>query len=500
MKLFHDEKGNEMKQKYWLAENGTVRCLDDRCPQECDMGCPIYLNTLAIECLQSDHFKEAAGYLEKAIVIEPTFAEAWNNLAACYGQMGYHQKAFDAYLKSYELLAKPKPLYGMAVAMKNLGQLTQATQYAKLYEKKYGSDEMISSVLADIAEKKMEQDINKETAQTHAKNTAATNQGTTDQQDSDTVNVMREYGRLFLLLMDEDTREEGYAEIEKLESRFPEAGIVLGQYYQGSDPEEAEKHFKIAADAKIAEGQWGYSQLLPHSYVLDFSDADDKEYLKYCLAAAEGGCPDAANEMGNICHRKGVYAESTYWYGMAYSLEHPSGMISLRGITKEWQQKGFSKEFKAHIDGFTQDRRDTASIIYRMFTSSLKKEDLDEMMALALHGENLAGFILAQIMEQHKQDDMAYEVYNTLVFEKHPYALRCYADMILNGKGTERDVNGAFRMYELAAKGGNAEAMFAMGQKAVKEGDRYLAACWFGQAYVRGMNMAGEWLAKLAKN
>ena len=70
--------------------------------------------------------------------------------------------------------------------------------------------------------------------------------------------------------------------------------------------------------------------------------------------------------------------------------------------------------------------------------------------------------------------------------------------MNLNGKGTERDVNGAFRMYELAAKGGNAEAMFAMGQKAVKEGDKYLAACWLGQAYSRGMEMAGDWLAKLA--
>ena len=70
-------------QKYWLAEDGTVRCLDESCPQECDMGCPIYLQTLAIECFQKDHLEEATGYLEKAVAIEPTFAEAWNNLAAC---------------------------------------------------------------------------------------------------------------------------------------------------------------------------------------------------------------------------------------------------------------------------------------------------------------------------------------------------------------------------------------------------------------------------------
>ena len=119
------------------------------------------------------------------------------------------------------------------------------------------------------------------------------------------------------------------------------------------------------------------------------------------------------------------------------------------------------------------------------------------MIFTNLGGENLAGFILAKILEQHHHDDMAYDVYNALAYGKHPYALRCYADMNLNGKGTARDVNGAFRMYELSAKGGNAEAMFAMGQKAVKEGDKYLAACWFGQAYVRGMDMAGEWLTRL---
>ncbi len=122
-----------MEQKYWLAENGTVRCLDEACPQECDMGCPIYLQTIAIEFFQNNQFDKATSYLEKAVAIEPTFADAWNNLAACSGQMGNHQRAYECYLKSYELLAKPNPLFGMAVAMKNLGNYSQAIQYAKLY-------------------------------------------------------------------------------------------------------------------------------------------------------------------------------------------------------------------------------------------------------------------------------------------------------------------------------------------------------------------------------
>ena len=476
-------------QKYWLADNGEVRCLDDRCPQECDMGCPIYLQTIALEYFQKGHFKEAAGYFEKAVKVEPTFAEAWNNLAACYGQMGDHQRAYEAYLKSFELLPKPKPLYGMAVASKNMGKFAQATQYTCMYERRFGSDEMIRSVIADIVEAKLVTEINGSTS------VKASPQREEPRLEDD----MHRFGAIYLTLMDESMREKGYAELEKLAPRFPEAGVVLGQYYHGTDPAIARKYFKLAADKGIAEAQWGYSQMLPHSRVLDFSDPRDKEYLKYCLAAAQGGCPDAANEMGNICHRKQYYEESTYWYGMAYCLEHPSGMTSLRGITKEWLQNGgVSDQFNAHLDGFSEDMRQTALKLYKMFNSSLDVKDMDDLMTLTMGGENLAGFIMGQLMEQRNGDEIAYDVYNALAFGNHPHALRCYADLLMAGKGTERDVGAAFRIYEKAAKGGNAVAMFAMGQKAVKDGDKYLAAAWFGQAYTRGFEMADDWLSKLA--
>lgn len=473
-----------MKQKYWLADNGVVRCLDDRCPQECNMECPIYLNTIALECLQHDDAKEAAQYLEKAVAIEPIFGEAWNNLAACYGQLGRHQDAFEAYLKSYNLNPKSHAVFGMAVAMKNLGNYSQAMQYTSLYVHKYGEDERINSLIAEIAEKKLEAVVKPKVS---AANTYS---------DLDDMHL---FGSIYLTLLNPSMREKGYAELEKMESRFPEAAITLGQYYQGIDREKAKKHFKIAADAGIAEGQWGYSQMLPHGYVLDFSATKDKEYLKYCLAAAEGGSPDAANEIGNICHRKGFYEESTYWYGMAYSLEHPQGMVGLRGITKEWAQQGIVKEFVPHLEGVSEDRHKTSLLLYKMFNQSLDVKDMDELMTLALAGENLAGFILAKIMEQGNHDDMAYTIYNALAFENHPYALRCYADMILAGKGTARNIEKAFNMYEESARGGNATAMFAMGQKAAKVGDKYLAASWFGMAYDRGMDLAGEWLSGLAK-
>ena len=481
-----------MKQKYWLAENGEVKCLDDRCPEDCDMNCPIYLQTIAVPYLQNGHFAEAAKYLKDAVKIEPTFAEAWNNLAACYGSMGDHKSAYEAYLKSFDLIPKQKPLYGMAVAAKNMGRPALAMQYVAMYEKRFGKDDKITALTAEIAENKLTSQIEGTKEKTLVTGTTA---GKAANQVPD--NDMRKYGESYLLLLDQSTREKGYEELEKIESRFPEAGIPLGLYYLGDDPDLARKHFKIAADAGIAEGLWSYSQLLPHSYVLDLSDAEDKEYLKYCLAAAEGGCADAANEMGNICHRKGFYEESTYWYGMAYCLEHPGGITSMRGITKEWAQQGISKEFTAHIDGFSEEMNTTARKIYKMFIQSLTVEDMDELMTLAMGGENLAGFILARIMEQQNHDDMAYTVYNTLAFENHPHALRCYADMLLNGKSTARDIGSAFQMYEMSAKGGNSVAMFAMGLKAFKEGDALTAAAWFGMAYSRGMEMAGDWLAKL---
>ena len=472
-----------MEQKYWLAENGMVRCLDEACPQECDMGCPIYLQTLALECYQKNHFPEAATYLEKAVAIEPTFGEAWNNLAACYGQLGRHQDAFEAYLKSYNLNPKSHAVFGMAVTMKKLGNYSQATQYTNMYVHKYGEDERINSLIAEIAEKKMEAAV-KPKASVHNLNS-----------DLDDMHL---FGSIYLTLLNPSTREKGYAELEKMESRFPEAAITLGQYYQGSDPERAMQHYKIAADAGIAEGQWGYANMIPHSYVPDVSDENDKEWVLYCAAAAEGGCPDAANEMGNICHRLGYYAESTYWYGMAYAQEHPDGLISMRGITKEWAQKAIPEEFEAYTSTFTKERYETTLLICKLFNQTTPNNFFDEMMRLTLQGENLAGFILGDIFEQNKNDEMAFKVYNALAFEHHPHALRCYADMLLAGKGTKRDVDAAFRIFEEAADAGNATAMFAMGQKAAKDGDKYQAAAWFGMAYDRGMDMAGEWLTKLA--
>ena len=135
---------------YWRAENGTVRCLYDDCPAICSMDCPIYLQTLALESFRRNELQEAVRLLTQAVQKEPTFGDAWNNLAMCYGTIGDDQKALEYYKKAYDLRKKSNSLFGMALASKNLKQYTAAMQYAKQYVDQYGMDEQIASVIIKI--------------------------------------------------------------------------------------------------------------------------------------------------------------------------------------------------------------------------------------------------------------------------------------------------------------------------------------------------------------
>ncbi len=314
-----------------------------------------------------------------------------------------------------------------------------------------------------------------------------------------TEDLDKKFGTIYAKLMNPAARSKAYAELDKFYMQYPEAGIVLGQYFQQTDRVRAQMYFKAAADAGIAEGQWGYACTIPHSNIPDMSNANDHEWVTYCLAAAEGGCPDGANEMGNICHRKGFYAESMYWYGMAYALEHRSGMVSMQGMTQEWMQNGSPKEYKAFTDNYTEDRHKTALLLFRMF-ESFDKELVDELMTLMLGGENLAGFILGKLFEQSNNDEMTYTVCNATAFENHPHALRCYADLLGQGKGCEKDIPAAMRIYQQAAEKGEPNAMFMMGEAARAEKNLPLAAAWYGKAYSRGLEAAGVRLKQMTNN
>ena len=63
------------------------------------------------------------------------------------------------------------------------------------------------------------------------------------------------------------------------------------------------------------------------------------------------------------------------------------------------------------------------------------------------------------------------------------------ADMLMTGKGTERNVNDAIRMYQQAAELGECGAMFIMGQFE-KSSNKLKSAYWYGLSHTRGFEHA----------
>lgn len=516
--LSAEQKSNSDERKYWLDENGIVKCPGNKCPAQCDGNCPIHAQTLALKCMNFNDKTPAIILLENAVRIEPKFADAWNNLAACYGQMGKHKDAYKAYAKSYELLQKPNPLFGMAVAAKNMNDYPLAMQHVTIYQSKFGTDKRITTLAAEISENQLSGQVSNSVPEkadespvqnitSQSSLLGGTRKNSTNM-SAEPVKVssadalrdnMRQYGKLMLKMLDKDKRSAAYAEMEKLETQFPEAGVIVGQYYQGTDLEKAQKHYKVAADAHIHEGEWGYAGTLPHSHISVQTNNNDAEWELYCLRAANGGCPDAANEMGNICNRRECIAEAAYWYAMAYFLEHPQGLISVKGILQKWINAGKPDGYKAGTSSYTRKRHAAAIAFLKSMTNV---NMLNELMTLCLDGETLAGLTAAYFFEQSNEDGLAYKAYNALSLSDHPHphVLRCCADMMISGKGTERDVHEALKLYEKSAKGGNAVAMYVMGQKALKDGDLSLAACWFGMAYSRGYELAEKSLIQISEH
>jgi tetratricopeptide (TPR) repeat protein len=60
--------------------------------------------TLGNLCMQQGHYPEAIAAYETALKADPTFAEAWNNLAIAYQNLGQDDKAMAAFRK-YKMVA-----------------------------------------------------------------------------------------------------------------------------------------------------------------------------------------------------------------------------------------------------------------------------------------------------------------------------------------------------------------------------------------------------------
>jgi Tfp pilus assembly protein PilF len=60
--------------------------------------------TLGNLCLQQGRYKDAIAAFQSALKEDPSFAEAWNNLAIAYQDAGQDDKAMEAFRK-YKMVA-----------------------------------------------------------------------------------------------------------------------------------------------------------------------------------------------------------------------------------------------------------------------------------------------------------------------------------------------------------------------------------------------------------
>ena len=114
---FFDLFKNSTTGEVWRNKSGKIACPGDRCPKECDSTCPIYLNTQAIQLMITGNSLGAIPLYEEAVKIAPDFYDAWNNMAALYGDSRNFEKAYECYIKAHECAPnKPQPLFGLALA------------------------------------------------------------------------------------------------------------------------------------------------------------------------------------------------------------------------------------------------------------------------------------------------------------------------------------------------------------------------------------------------
>ena len=304
-------------------------------------------------------------------------------------------------------------------------------------------------------------------------------------------------GKAWLMVIGKNKKQAGLDIMKTLDKEgCTEATIACAMFE--TDSEERKRLVKKAADAHHSEGLWQYSGFLPHSPIPDPENAEDALWEKYCLAAAEGGSTDAMNEMGNVFHRRKNYAESMYWYAMAHSYGFPNSEVSLLGIAKKWADAGSPYEFIKGSPKFDEQRFKCAVAYLEMYSSKEMTINPAEIIAMALDKVPLAAYLAGSIVENIGNYKLAYKIYNAISMDNDCHGLKCCADMIFTGKGTEKDLKSAVNMYTLAAEFGDPAAMFTMGEL-TKSINKNLAAYWYGTAHSRGYAPALARLQEMSK-
>lgn len=122
---------------------------------------------------------------------------------------------------------------------------------------------------------------------------------------------------------------------------------------------------------------------------------------------------------------------------------------------------------------------------------------IDEFVAMTLAGFPLAAYFAGDMFESAENFEMAERMYNAIAFENDAHGIKCYGDMLFVGKGVEKDMQSALRMYTKSAGLGDRAAMFVVGEF-TKNTNVNLAAYWYGVAHSRGYQHALQRMMQIA--
>lgn len=312
----------------------------------------------------------------------------------------------------------------------------------------------------------------------------------------------RKFGQAVLHTMNPETINRGYEELQELEDYgYPEAAVVLGQYFRNSDVGKARKHFEFAAEYEIGEAFWGLAQTIPHSSVLSLDSQRDLRWFRCVRTAAEKACTEAQVELARSYRQLGYNAPAAYWYQMAKLYGHEDAGFQLDILSDLWQGSGCPADPAQLPEAFTELQRDCGMLVLRLTTKARDYDTVYQLTQNALKEDAMAELSLAAIYEGNGNMENAGKVYRIAASHEEPYAMKRCGDLHMAGTGLPPDGDLAVKMYADAATAGERTAMYELGRCAdAFEQDREKMAFWFAKAHVRGHRMATEEMRKLIYN
>ena len=314
-----------------------------------------------------------------------------------------------------------------------------------------------------------------------------------------TLSPEERYGRASLKGYKTGNWSEAIVEFQKLEDEgFGEASIALAQLAQASNATKALAHYRKAAEKGLAEAAWGCAANLGHDFIADIK-GKDKEWYRYCLQAARGGCSDAMHELGKIYDRMDNYLSAFYWYLLSGYYEHKDGFYDVSELLKKWKDNDEpeidTSEWnpEEEIEDGSSPLSENALSIWKIYTkeTQLTPNLLNTLFRTkAMPGSELVALFLGHFNEDvAKNDNNAKMSYQVAANSGSIMGMKCLGDMQAYGKGCQQDLEKAFSWYMGAAEECEKTACFIMGEF-TRQRNPYLAAYYYAVALRRGYDPA----------